>query len=482
MKPLLLKPGQDGVHRPERPNIDLRLHQQQGRAFLSKATELLYGGAAGGGKSHLMRTAAISWAMQVPGIQIYFFRRLYPELVATHMEGPTGFPVMLAPVTNSGWCRIIKGQIRFGNGSKIHLKHCQREGDVLSYQGVEIHVLIVDELTHWTASMYAYLRGRLRMTGITLPPHLVGQFPRCLMGTNPGGLGHHWVKQSFVDAGPYLVRQMAPKEGGMLRQFIPAKLEDNPTLMAQDPTYGDKLEGLGDPLLVRALRMGDWKIVPGAMFGETWRDELHTCAPFALPIGWEIWRGADDGYAAPAAVYWLTRDPDTKTIYAVAELYRAKMLPHEFAERVLEQDRAIEKVNGRGQHVYNREPLMGIMDTGAFADTGQGLVGQKVPSRGAAMNALGCQWRPCEKGPGSRVHRVQNFHALMAPNPLDHRGRPGIVFFTCCKTAIETIPTLPRDPDNPEDVDSDAEDHSFDAVTYGLQRHGQGASLQLRGL
>jgi hypothetical protein len=188
--PLQLRQRANGAWSPDRPSagrVGLRLHQQQGRAIMSPATEVLYGGAAGGGKSHMMRAAAIKWCMEVKGLQVYFFRRLFPELMATHMEGPTGFPALLASITNSGWCRIVKGQIRFGNGSKIHLRHCQREIDVLSYQGVEIHVLIIDELTHWPASMYAYLRGRLRMTGITVPPHLEGQFPRALMGTNPGG-------------------------------------------------------------------------------------------------------------------------------------------------------------------------------------------------------------------------------------------------------------------------------------------------------
>jgi hypothetical protein len=449
---------------------------------MSPATEVLYGGAAGGGKSHMMRAAAIKWCMEVKGLQVYFFRRLFPELMATHMEGPTGFPALLASITNSGWCRIVKGQIRFGNGSKIHLRHCQREIDVLSYQGVEIHVLIIDELTHWPASMYAYLRGRLRMTGITVPPHLEGQFPRALMGTNPGGVGHHWVKRSFVDAGPYKIREMPPVEGGMRRQFIPAKLADNPTLMKADPHYVDKLSGLGDPLLVRALKEGDWKIVPGAMFGEVWRDDLHTCPPFALPMGWEIWRGADDGYASPAACYWLTRDPDIKTIYVIAELYRAGMLPEAYAERVLAIDRDLELIDSRGRHVYNREELMGILDSAAFADVGQSHGGQKVPSRGHQMNALGCKWKPCDKVPGSRVQRVQELHRLLAPNPRDPHGRPGIVFFRTCRTAIETIPTLPRDKDNHEDVDTDAEDHAFDAVTYGLQRHAGAGRFKLVGV
>lgn len=469
MSVLTLRDRGDGVLTPNR--LELKLHPQQGRAALTPATEVLYGGAAGGGKSHLMRAAAVMWSLQVPGLQTYLFRRLFPELVQNHMQGPTSFPALLAPIVESGHCRIVKGEIRFSNGSRIYLRHCQYENDVYSYQGAEIHVLLIDELTHWTQSMYKFLRGRCRMTAIKVPPHLEGRFPRFLGGTNPGGIGHHWVKRDFVDAGPGSIRRMEKEQGGMLRQFIPARLQDNPSLLRADPSYEDKLSGLGDPLLVRAMKMGDWKIVAGAMFGAEWNDERHVCRPFAIPSGWELWRGGDDGFASPSAIYWLTQDPDAKTIYVIRELYRAGMLPHDSAERTLKGDREIVLVGPGGHRLLNRQALSGIYDSAAFSDTGQASsAGQKVPSRGHQMNKLGCNWRPCEKGPGSRVARVQDFHRLLATNPLDPRKRPGIIFFDTCKVAIETIPTLPRDKDNPEDVDTDAEDHAFDGVTYGLQK------------
>lgn len=482
---LIERPGRPlGVERP----LELRLQKQQGRAFLTPATEVLYGGAAGGGKSHLMRAAAISWCMAVPGLQVYLFRRLFPELVANHMQGPTGFPMLLAPLTTRRgdrppFCRIVKNEIRFRNGARIFLRHCQHESDVLSYQGAEIHALLIDELTHWTEGMYNFLRGRCRMTGIEVPARLAGQFPRILMGTNPGGIGHHWVKKRFVDAGPYRLRKMPPKQGGMLRTFVPARLADNPALMRADPHYADKLSGLGDPLLVKAMKEGDWKIVAGAMFGAVWRDDRHTCLGFPIPETWLLWRGADDGFASPAACYWLTRDPDTGTVYVVNEIYAAGMLPDTYATRVLAIDKAL--LRSRGEELFpNQHALDGIMDSAAFAQTGQqDDRRQRVPSRGEQMNGRGCRFRPAEKPPGSRVHRVQEFHRLLAPNKKDPRRRPGIIFFHSCRHAIDTIPTLPRDKDNPEDVDTEAEDHAFDAVSYGLQRIGAGfKAVKVRGI
>ncbi|WP_249370192.1 phage terminase large subunit, partial [Actinomyces sp. 186855] len=116
-----------------------------------------------------------------------------------------------------------KNFIEFWNGAKIHLCHLQHEKDVIKYQGAEIHVLLMDELTHFSSSMYRYLRGRLRLGGLVVPTAMKGLFPRILCGSNPGGPGHNWVKASFVDnAPPLAITQMDKKEGGLKRQYIPA--------------------------------------------------------------------------------------------------------------------------------------------------------------------------------------------------------------------------------------------------------------------
>lgn len=461
------------------PRLNFDLQAQQGIAFLSQATEQVYGGAAGGGKSHLMRVASIVWSFQIPGLQTYLFRRTFPELKQNHLEGPTSYPVLLAAAVKAGRARIVKNEIKFRNGSRIYLRHCQYDRDVYNYQGAEFHVLMVDELTHWPESMYRYLRGRCRMTGIKLPAALAGRFPRVLCGTNPGNIGHHWVKEGWIEAGAYTVRQMPDEEGGMLRQFIPARLEDNPALRLADPMYEKKLEGLGDPLLVRAMREGDWDVVAGSQFGGVWRRDRHVCAPFALPQGWKIWRGGDDGYAAPTCMVWLTKDPDAGTIYVIGELYKAGMLPDEVAERTKTIDRLVELVGPYGQRLHNAEALGGVYDSAAFSDTGQASGGKKVESRGKQMNAMGLRLIPCDKGPGSRIHRAQNLHRLLAPNKKDPLKRPGIIFFDTCKACIRTIPTLPRDDKDPEDVDTEAEDHPYDAVTYAIQWLG-GAFRRIR--
>jgi hypothetical protein len=465
----------------------LTIWPKQAAALESPADELFFGGAAGGGKSHYLRVDAIKWCMQVPGLQAYLFRRLYIDLKLNHMEGPQGFPVLLAPLIAQKLCAIVGGEIRFWNGSKIYLRHLQTEQSILKYMGAEIHWLGMDELTHFVDTQYRQIRGRCRVVGLPCPTkaHTTAQvangdcqcwrgvLPRIRLSGNPGNIGHHWVKKTFVDPGPMVMHRASEEEGGALRCFIPSSITDNPSLLKQDPGYINKLKGLGDPLLIRALLEGDWEVVAGSMFGDVWRKELHTCDEFPIPAGWELWRGGDDGYSAPLAYYWFTQDPVTKTIYVIDELYRKGMLPEAASEETLKRDHQLRIRRANGHVESYGMTLTGLLDDEAFTRTGVSEKDRDI-SRGDAMNARGCRWVPVDKGKGSRVQRVQHLHRLLAPNENDPRGMPGVRFFRRCENAIRTIPTLPRDKHKIEDVDSEAEDHAFDGVTYGLKwkRHG----------
>lgn len=255
--------------------------------------------------SHLMRVAAISWCMQIPGLQCYLFRRLRDDLVKNHMEGPKGLRALLSPWVDAGVVSIVQDEIRFQNGSKIFLCHCKEETDRYKYLGSEIHLLLIDELTTFTETIYRFLRSRVRMVGIQMPPELKGRFPRILCSSNPGNIGHHFVRAAFIDPQPPLeIWQTPPSEGGMLRQYIPARLADNPSMTTDDPTYAQKLEGLGSPELVRALRDGDWDVVAGAFFTE-WNTAQHVVRPFPVPPSWLRFRSFDWGSARPFVVQWF---------------------------------------------------------------------------------------------------------------------------------------------------------------------------------
>jgi len=150
--------------------IRFRLHPKQLEVLTSQANEQLFGGGSGGGKSFLARAAAIVFSLQIPGLQSYLFRRTYPELQSTHFAGPSSFPMLLAPLTDRRLCEIVSHEIRFSNGSRISLNHCQNEQDRFRYQGSEIHFLQLDEASHFTFEIYSYLRTRCRLGNLQIRP------------------------------------------------------------------------------------------------------------------------------------------------------------------------------------------------------------------------------------------------------------------------------------------------------------------------
>jgi hypothetical protein len=468
-------------------DFPFKLHVRQADAFKSVATEQMYGGAKFGGKSFLMRYAFIVWGLEAPGVQEYLFRKHYKELILNHMEGPTGFREMLSRLSNKGHCSVLQKEIRFRNGSRIDLNHLQADKYLQQWQGIDIHVLGIDQLEQFTELAYRFLRANVRFGKWLPPPHLVGLFPRIMCSANPGGVSHQFVKDTFIGKPTEKRAYKLYQADGNLRQFIPARAEDNPAIHA-DPGYLQRLEGLGNPELVRALREGDWEVVAGSMFGYIWRQHRHVIDSFPIPVTWEIWRGGDDGFQSPASIHWLTRDPEDGTFYVIDEVYGTQFLPEPLARRICGTDMRIALDFGNQNYDNNDLPLEGALDSAAFSDTGTGK-----KSRGGQMNEHGTRWRSVSKvgttGSSFRVMRCQMMHQLLAPNTKskrrdkDGQPMPGIIFFKRCAEAIRTIPALPISETNPEDVDTAAEDHAFDSVTYGLTHKRRWlAMLPVRGL
>lgn len=466
------------------PALTLELHTRQSQAFESEATEILYGGAAGGGKSHLLRVLAISLCYAIPGLQVYLFRRTHPDLFKNHMEGPTSFPVLLAEWVKLGFAKInySKNYIDVGT-SRVHLCHCQYEKDVFKYQGAEIHVLLMDELTHFSRSQYAFLRSRVRLGGLEVPPDFRGRLPRIVSATNPGGVGHNWVKGEFVDPAPAGEPWRADrKEGGMLRQFIPALLEDNPTLTTNDPDYADRLEGLGNPELVRAMRTGDWDIVAGGMFDDVWDRTKHVIAPFPIPASWRLFRAYDWGSSRPFSVGWWAEADGTQAIRADGTAWAP---PAGTMIRVGEWY----GWNGRSNEglkltadaiaagIVQREMDMGIRSR---VRPGPGDFPTPAPGEKAMRDAFkekGAEFTEPKKASGSRENGWQAMRELLKAAMQVPQEEPGLfVFNTCTDGFIRTVPTLPRSERKPDDVDTDAEDHVADEARYAVSTKRRTAS------
>lgn len=454
--------------------LDLHLHPKQGEALNTVASEVLYGGAAGGGKSHLMRIAAVIWCSMIPGLQVYIFRRIRDDLIKNHMEGPKGFRSLLAPWVTLGFVTIVEDEIRFWNGSKIFLCHCKDAKDVYKYQGAEIHVLLIDELTHFTEAMYRYLRSRVRMVGVAVPADLVGRFPRILCGSNPGNIGHLWVKSFWIDgAQPFELRLMPEAEGGMLRQFIPALLDDNPSMASDDPGYEGKLAGLGSEALVRAMRYGDWDIIEGAFF-DCWDRLRHVIEPMALPAHLHRFRSGDWGSAKPFSIGWWAVLSEALTANVAAAGSRTIELPRGCMVRYREWYGAkspnvglkltAEEV-GRGiaerqAKDPNPKTIHGVLDPAAFAEDGGPSIAERM------MTGSDIIWTRADNKRVPQAGAMGGWDQMRARLKGDDEGRPMIVAFSTCLDSIRTIPVLQHDPDRPEDLDTEGEDHAADEWRY----------------
>lgn len=516
------------VHETRPDTLRTHLHPKQWLAFLTTATEVLFGGAAGPGKSHLMRVAAIVWCANIPGLQVYLFRRVREDLYKNHLEGPKGFRALLASWVNHGWARIAGDEIRFWNGSIIYLCHCKTEASVYQYQGAEIHVLLIDELTHFTEKMYRFLRGRVRMVGIKLAQEYRGLFPRILCAANPGNIGHLFVKNTFISGcQPMQIRQMGDDEGGMVRQYIPARLEDNPSMAQDDPRYEARLAGLGSKTLVAAMRKGDWDVVEGAFFSE-WSNEQHTIPPFSLPYHWLRFRSGDWGSASPFSIGWWAVVSDD---YDIARLAVAS--GRNTADREVRRDRddllrlsgpdlgweatgalsgpdrsvlprgaiiryredygssgpnkglklTAEAVGSRIAKAEAQDPKLafGVLDPSAFKEDGGPSIGERINERliekklisfHKADNArVSTQDGPDRGGAMGGWDQMRGRLIGTAQKTKDgsvdwSTGRPMIYFFETCVDSIRTIPVLQHDPHRAEDLDTHAEDHAADDVRY----------------
>lgn len=441
--------------------MNFNLHPRQTTCFTSEATEILYGGAAGGGKSHCMRVLALYYATQVPNIQIYLFRRLSEDLKKNHLDGSSGFVAILAELIERKLCSInySTAQITFWNGAKIHLCHCQHEKDVIKYQGVEINVLLIDELTHFSEYIYKFLRGRVRLGGLPIPDNLIGQLPRIVAGSNPGGVGHEFVKNTFIDNKEEMrVYKVDDKDGGMKRQFIPAKLQDNPTMIQNDPTYADKLLGLGGAL-AKAMLEGDWDAIEGAYF-DTFDKSRHVIDYFDIPKAWHRVRAFDWGYSAPFCVLWgaisdgslvtvngVQRSFPRDSIIIYREYYGTTGKPNEGIKMNADEIARQCKVLQDGDSVQDQVADPAIFDVS---------VGTSINEQ---MNKEGIFWRPADN---KRVAGWQQIRSRL--KGIDNK--PLIYIMTSCKNLIRTLPIMQYDKTKPEDLDTSLEDHACDTLRY----------------
>ena len=266
--------------------MNIEITPKQAAFIKAEQDEVLFGGAAGGGKSYAQLIDALLFAAKYAGSKQLILRRTYPELERSLILVHLGlYPKEIYSYNNSAHRGTFK------NGSTIEFGYCDNEKDVFKYQSAEYDVIRFDELTHFTKTMYTYLISRLRGAN---------GFPKQVKSsTNPGGVGHAWVKERFIDPAPPL-QQIDTEEGS--RIFIPAKVQENSFLMAADPKYLQRLNNLSESDR-KALRDGVWDLAEGQYFTE-WDEQLHVIEPFPLPQEWTRIFAMDYGLDMLAG-YWI---------------------------------------------------------------------------------------------------------------------------------------------------------------------------------
>lgn len=421
--------------------------------FLSAAErEVLYGGAAGGGKSFGLLADPLRYFGN-GNFNGLILRRTNDELRELVWKSQELYP---KAYPGAKW-QEKKSQWIFPSGAKLWMTYLEREEDVLRYQGQAFSYIAFDELTqHATPFAWNYMRSRLRTTDPDLPV-----FMRAT--TNPGGPGHGWVKRMFIDPSPpnkafvatdidsgdVLTYPEGHEKAGQplfYRRFIPATLKDNPYLY-DEGNYEANLLSLPE-MQRRQLLEGDWAIADGAAFPE-FRPNIHTCEPFDIPDDWRRFRSCDYGYSSYSAVHWFAIDPAYETLYVYRELYLTKHTGRDLARAVLDAE--------RGDNIQ-----YGVLDSSCWHQRGQ-----LGPSIAEEMISQGCRWRPSDRSAGARVAGRNRLHELLKYD--DEAERPGIVFFDTCRQIIADLPVIPNDPKGGDDIDVRyRSDHAYDSIRYGV--------------
>jgi len=418
--------------------------------FLSASErDVLYGGAAGGGKSFALLADPLRYCTN-PNHRGLLLRRTLDELTElidkSRQLYPKAFPGAKFRESKSTW--------HFPSGATIWFTYLDKDKDVTRFQGQAFNWIGIDEITQYpTPYVWDYLRSRLRSTDPELQQNL---YMRCT--ANPGGIGGWWIKKMYIDVGehnkpfpasdvetgkPFLWPQGHEKEGEPLfyRRFIPARLTDNPFLMA-DGQYEAMLRSLPEIERKRLLE-GDWDVADGAAFPEFSRAK-HVVEPFDLPTNWPRIRAADYGYASPSCVLWGAIDWDNN-IWIYRELYVKQLTAEQLADKILEAEQ------------LDPLPHYTVLDSSCWNKTGFG------PSIAETMMRCGVRWTPSDR---NRIQGKMEIHRRLADDPRTEE--PRLRVFSNCSNTIKQLAAIPLSKTNSEDVDTKAEDHAYDALRYML--------------
>lgn len=444
------------------PRLNLRRKRIDGRTLKSRLSDLyepfprqrqfhesnakyrLFGGAAGPGKTKALLWEAIYQALQVPGSDSLLLRRTYPELESSLLA------YFRRDVPREFYRKYneAKHVVTWHNGSTTRFGYCRNENDVYRYQGAEFLFIGLDELTHFTLKQWQFLTSRNRCP-------IPGS--RCKMAgaSNPGNIGHAWVKALWVDKKPPAGFEQSGLYDPSDYDFVRARIEDNP-IYANDADYRHTLEILPEHLR-RAFLDGDWNVFAGQYF-DVFDYGRHTARPeeIRLENWWPRWISIDWGFQHPSAVYWHCAVPagsdQGARIVTYRELVQSGLSPRMLAQGIIER--------------CGRENIGEVfLSPDAFAHrTAEASIAEQL---GEVLSANGLP-RPAPAD-DDRVGGWQYMYQLLEANAW--------VITENCAKLIECMPTLVRDLGRSEDIRKVDGDDPADSARYGLVSGGRIAGV-----
>ena len=407
--------------------------------------DVLYGGAAGGGKSYAMIIDPLRYCHK-KAHRALILRRSMPELREMIDKSRELYPLAFPGAK----FREVEKLWNFPSGAKVEFGFLERDADVYRYQGQAYSWIGFDEITHLpTEFSWNYLASRLRTTDPEIKTYL-----RCT--ANPGGVGSHWVKNRYILPAEHNSSFLG--KDGLTRKFIPAKLADNPYL-AEDGVYEQMLKSL-PPTQRQQLLEGNWDVAEGAAFTE-FEPLVHVITPFELPLHWERVKGIDYGYASESCCLWGIMDINDGTLIIYRELYKKGLTGEELGSIITDME------------LEDPYSVSGVLDTAAWARTGT-----TGPTVGESLVRQGHKLRPADK---NRIQGKIQIHEFLK---VQENGRPKLQIFNTCPNLIRELQSIPLSKTNPEDVDTHASDHAYDALRYMIMSRPRMVSTfdRLRGL
>ena len=409
---------------------------RQAEFHRSAAKYRLFGGAAGPGKTKALLWEAVRQANRYPGVDTLLLRRTFPELESSLLNYfRRDVPRDLYRNYNDS-----KHVVTWLNGSTTRFGYCRAENDVFQYQGAEFLFIGIDELTLFTLPQWQFLTSRNRCP-------VPNTFANMAGATNPGNIGHAWVKALWIDKRPPPGFERPELYRPDDYDFIPARLDDNP-IYAQDAEYRRTLESLPAHLR-RAFLEGDWDVFAGQYF-DIFDLGRHTARAEELGMEewWPRWVSIDWGFEHNAAVYWHAMSPGRRAV-TYREFVQNRLSPRMLAQAIAERS-----VDPYGR----RERLDAVfLSPDAFARrTSEATIAEQL---GEVLAKAGLpQPAPADD---DRVGGWMLLYQLLETN--------GWLIAENCEELIRTLPLLTRDTANVEDVRKMAGDDAADAARYGLK-------------